>query len=92
MFFIFIKPMIINHVILNGNSLRIKGKVMIKENSAEGGPDFRIFFYVNNKKYVGYLTYDTRYSINVGDCFWVEYYPKNPNVNRVLIDEPVSCD
>ena len=91
-YYFLLKPMVINSLLLDNNNALVKGKIFKIENVAEGGPVYFFNYYIHNKKYIGEVASDTRFPVNIGDCFWVKYYPPDPSIYSVRIEVPETCD
>ena len=90
-YFFVVKPMIINKYLLATNSVSTYGKVIKKQGTARGGPDYIFVYKVAGKEYQGFFAEDTRYNVEIGDCFVVNYYVKNPSIASIDLDDKTNC-
>lgn len=92
LYFLVVKPLIINRILLNNNHSYTKGKIIGIESAVNGGPDYVFTYRIKNKNHRRSFSKDTRYEVNIGDCYWIKYYPRNPKIIRILLNKPAVCD
>ena len=89
-YFLAIKPLIVNKILLSRNYAFTCAIVISKEGAVNGGADFNIVYNVNNVKYKQFFSKDSRYDVHVGDSYWVKYYPPDPDIGKIYLDIPCS--
>ena len=56
-----------------------------------GGPDADFQYFVNQIVYNDYISFNTnQQKIKVGNKYLLKYYPPNPKIARVLLDQPLD--
>lgn len=88
----FVKPFIINKILLYRNFAYTSCKVVAKEAPAEGMPNFIFRYYIKGKMYKTFLSADTRHQTQIGNCYLLQYYPPDPDICHIDLDAPVKCE
>ena len=57
----------------------------------DGGPDADFQYCVNQVVYKDYITFNAnQHKIKVGNKFILKYYPPNPKIARILLEQPFN--
>lgn len=91
MLFLGVKRYVFDDGKLNSNH-RFKIATMYKISyPVNGGPDADFQYCVNQIVYDDYISFNTnQQKIKVGNKYLLKYYPPNPKIARVLLDQPLD--
>jgi len=91
LFFVVIKRYIFDESKLNSNHQFTQAIVYRISYPSDGGPDADFKYCVNQIEYKSYISFNpTQQKITVGNKFLLKYYPPNPKIARILLDNPLD--
>ncbi|MCU0376188.1 MAG: hypothetical protein MUF24_12855 [Chitinophagaceae bacterium] len=89
MFFLVVKRYIFDDGKLNKNHRFSIATIYKISYPADGGPDAEFQFCVNQLIYKDYISFNlNERKIELGNKFLLKYYPPNPKIARILLDNP----
>lgn len=91
MLFLVVKRYIFDDGKLNSNHRFAIATIYKISYPSDGGPDAEFQFCVNQVIYKDYISFNVNeHKIEVGNRFLLKYYPPNPKIARILLDNPLD--
>lgn len=89
--FVVIKRYVFDESKLNSNFKFTQAIVYRISYPSDGGPDADFKYCVNQIEYKSYISFNpTQQKITVGKIYLLKYYPPNPKVARILLNNPLD--